>query len=107
MSLDISFTALRRTVVGEFNITHNLTTMAEKLGVYQALWRPEELEITHAWELVPYLEYAIFELEVHPEYYAQWNASNGWGKVEDLLRLMKEVLKCCSNNMDAEIKSGG
>ncbi len=26
------------------NITHNLTTMASTAGLYECLWRPEELE---------------------------------------------------------------
>src|SRR6266496_3980933 len=34
------------------NITHNLNTMADAAGIYKHLWRPEELGITKAGELI-------------------------------------------------------
>ncbi len=30
------------------NVTHNLNKMAGEAGIYEALWRPEEIGITHA-----------------------------------------------------------
>jgi len=35
------------------NITHNLTTMADKAGIYYALWRPEEIQKEKASGIVP------------------------------------------------------
>ena len=34
------------------NITHNLGEMARKAGIYHYLWRPEEIDITFASELI-------------------------------------------------------
>ncbi len=31
-------------VVFEYNITHNLGVMADAAGIYEALWRPEEIK---------------------------------------------------------------
>jgi hypothetical protein len=33
------------------NITHNLNTMADEAGIYEHLWRPDEIQITKAKEV--------------------------------------------------------
>lgn len=38
--------------VYERNMTHNLANMAAAAGVYEALWRPEEIGITKAIDLI-------------------------------------------------------
>jgi hypothetical protein len=48
MSLDVYLTAIRPTTVFDLNITHNLGEMARQANLYQCLWRPEEVPITHA-----------------------------------------------------------
>jgi hypothetical protein len=53
MSLDVWLTATRPCEVYSDNITHNLGEMADAAGIYKALWRPEEIGITKAAELVP------------------------------------------------------
>ena len=55
MSLDVTLTAVRPTEVTSANITHNLVPMAKEAGIYQHLWRPDEIGITKAAELIlPY-----------------------------------------------------
>ena len=49
------------------NITHNLGKMADKAGIYYALWRPEEKGRTKASELVPVLEKGLKRLRSKPE----------------------------------------
>ena len=34
------------------NITHNLGAMAREAGIYEACWRPEEIGITKAAQLI-------------------------------------------------------
>ena len=34
--------------VCDLNITHNLNKMASELGVYEHLWRPDEIGVTKA-----------------------------------------------------------
>lgn len=48
MSLDVYLTATRPTEVCALNITHNLGRMAKEAGIYQHLWRPEEIGVTKA-----------------------------------------------------------
>ena len=38
------------------NITHNLNKMAGEAGIYEALWRPEEIGVKVAADLIPILE---------------------------------------------------
>ena len=61
------------------NITHNLNQMAEEAGVYSACWRPEELGITKALELIPILRKGISLMESDRPRFEKFNASNRWG----------------------------
>jgi hypothetical protein len=71
------------------NITHNLGEMADKAGIYEALWRPHRLKegynipeedhhaewefednsITLAKEIIPLLEKGLADLKNRPEYF--------------------------------------
>ena len=62
MSLDITLTEVKPCEVYSTNITHNLGKLAEALGIYQHLWRPEELNITHARQLIHPLKAATENL---------------------------------------------
>lgn len=46
MGLDISLKETRLTTIYEDSITHNLNKMADCAGIYQHLWRPEEIGIS-------------------------------------------------------------
>lgn len=52
MSLDITLRAVRPVDVFSSNITHNLNAMAEAAGIYRQIWRPEEIGIKTAVELI-------------------------------------------------------
>lgn len=52
MSLDVYLRLDNGNEVYDANITHNLNTMAEEAGIYKHLWRPEELGITKAKDLI-------------------------------------------------------
>jgi hypothetical protein len=82
-------------IVHEANITHNLNEMADKAGIYKALWRPEELGIKKASELINPLENGIEELKSKPDYYKIFNPSNGWGAYENLISFTQEYLDAC------------
>ena len=49
MSLDVWLNAVVKTQVFSANITHNLGKMADEAGIYKALWRPDEVEITQTY----------------------------------------------------------
>lgn len=103
MSLSVYLMQIQPTEVFWANITHNLAEMADKAGIYEALWRPEEIGIKRAQELIPILEEGLRELKANPEYYKQFNSPNGWGKYESLVKFCEEYLEACKNFPDAEI----
>lgn len=85
------------------NITHNLNTMADNAGIYRYLWRPEELEITHANQLIEPLQKGLLRLQKHREHFEQFNPSNGWGTYEGLVEFVQEYLHACVRYPEAEI----
>ena len=106
MSLDISLHEVSRHSVYEDNITHNLTKMAEALGVYKAIWHPEEVGIKYAKDLGTILEHKYIELLSNSKKYKQYNATNGWGMYENFCRFINELLIACKEHPDAEIEVG-
>lgn len=111
MSLDFKLYALcdtggkepRHHSVVDLNITHNLSTMADKAGIYDCLWRPDENEITRATDLISPLEAGIKKLESDPEKYKAMNPENGWGCREGLLLFAKHILESAKDNPSALI----
>ena len=89
--------------VFEANITHNLTKMAKKAGIYDACWRPEEIGATKAKDILPLLEKGYQDLKSRPEYFKQFNSSNGWGTYTDFLPWVKNYLEACEEFPEATI----
>lgn len=79
------------------NITHNLNRMADAAGIYQTLWRPEEIGITHALELIVPLQSGLALLRSDPERFKQLNPENGWGTYEGLVEFVERYLVACEN----------
>lgn len=88
----------------EANITHNLTEMADKAGIYKALWRPDEIGLTKAVELVPLLREGLDKLYTAPDFYRRFNPGNGWGDYDGLVRFVTNYLAACERYPDATIK---
>ena len=103
------------------NITHNLGTMADKAGIYEALWRPhrlkenynisendheadlkfeEENKIT-AKDIIPFLEKGLADLKARPEYFKTFNSPNGWGMYKHFVPFVEEYLNACKKYPDA------
>lgn len=85
------------------NITHNLTEMADAAGIYKALWRPEEIGITHAKQLIEPLTEGLAKLRSDPEKYRAYNAENGWGTYGQFLPFVIGVLEAAKQYPEAEI----
>jgi hypothetical protein len=84
--------------VYENNITHNLTEMADKAKIYNALWHPENLELENpvkAEDIIPLLEKGLKDLEDRPEYFEKFNSPNGWGLYEHFVPFVRNYLKAC------------
>ena len=99
MSLDVYLYATdldgNEICVYDANITHNLNTMADKAGIYYAMWRPEEKEWTKAGHLIEALEAGLTDLKARPEYYDEFNPANGWGDYDGMVEFVEKYLEAC------------
>jgi len=77
--------------------------MADYVGIYAALWRPDENGLTHARQLIPLLEKGLERLRGDRKPCEQFNSSNGWGTWEGLVHFVEEYLAACRAYPDAEI----
>lgn len=100
MSLDV-YLKVGDDTVFEANITHNLNRMTDAAGCYQALWRPEELQIDRAEQLIEPLKDSLTALVSDPTRFEALNPENGWGKYDDLVTFVIGYLKACIQNPDA------
>ena len=87
------------------NITHNLNKMAEAVGLYDVLWRPDEIGITTASQMIVPLEKGLEELVANPDKYKVFNPPNGWGNYDVFVSFCKSVLRTCQENPDAVIEA--
>lgn len=103
MSLDVYLTELRPVEVFEANITHNLNKMADEAGIYEALWRPEDLKINKAVELIPLLEKGLELLKSDEKRFRKFDAANGWGRYEHFVPFVEKYLEACRESPGAEV----
>ena len=89
--------------VFEANITHNLTRMASEAGIYKHLWRPEELNITKAKDLIKPLTDGLKDMKSRPDHYKKFNADNGWGVYNDFIPWIEKYLEACIEYPEATI----
>lgn len=109
MSLDVwltvtkTVTETKEVMVFENNITHNLNKMADAAGLYQALWRPEEIGAKRAGDLVGVLANGLAHLHLNPDKFKSMNPENKWGNYDLLVSFTKQYLIACCENPDAVI----
>ena len=103
MSLDVSLTKIAPCEVYSRNITHNLNTMAGAAGIYKHLWRPDELGIAKAFQLIEPLEKGLGLILSDPERFKKFNPANGWGDYEGLVEFVQEYLNECRENPDCDV----
>lgn len=99
MSLDFSLDFR----VFSSNVTHNLTEMADKVGIYRILWRPDEYGFETAGQIIPILQHGIDVLKRDPDKFKKMNPKNGWGSYDGLLAFAEGVLKACQEYPHATI----
>lgn len=106
------------------NITHNLNIMAEKAGIYNAIWRPyrlspdfnpeekdfnaesefEESVIIKASDIIDIVEKGFEDMKARPDYYMQFDSPNGWGLYKNFLPWIFNYLEACKKCPDAIIE---
>lgn len=85
------------------NITHNLNKMADEAGIYKALWRPEEIGIERAEQLISPLRDGLALLNSKPERFKEFNPPNGWGDYGGLCRFVADYLAACERYPNATV----
>ena len=102
MSLDVYLT--NEVEVYDANITHNLGEMARAAGIYYQLWRPEDVNVRTAGELIEPLRQGLFLLKTQSDVFKNYNARNkGWGEYKDLVVFVEDYLQACIENPEAAI----
>lgn len=86
------------------NITHNLGKMAAEAGIYKHMWRPEELGLTKAHELIVPIEAGLLAMKANPEFYKEHDDENGWGTYDQFVPWIERYLNACKENPDATIE---
>ena len=103
MSLDVRLSETVPTEVYWANITHNLAAMAREAGIYAELWRPDELGLTKARDLIPVLTAGIAKMKADPDRFRKFDAENGWGTYEKFVPWVERYLDACKEHPDAEV----
>ena len=92
------------TTLFEANITHNLNRMADAAGIYEHLWRPDEIGITMARQLIVPLRDGLARLQAEPARFLPMNPPNGWGTYEILVDFVNRYLAACEQWPDATVR---
>lgn len=103
MSLDVMLKKVMPTEVYSAKITHNLGAMAREAGIYECLWRPEEIGITKAEQLIEPLRAGLALMKADPARFEAHNAPNGWGLYKHFLPWIERYLAACEEHPDADV----
>ena len=85
------------------NITHNLNRMADAAGIYQYLWRPNEIGVSKASQLVAPLENGLSVLKGDRAKFEALNPKNGWGTYGGLVSFVENYLEACKQYPQANV----
>lgn len=86
------------------NITHNLNKIAIEVGVYEYLWRPDEIGIIKAKDNIENLRFSLILFYIHYEKLEELNLNNGWGSLVGLIDFTNEYFKACMEYPEALIE---
>jgi hypothetical protein len=86
------------------NITHNLNAMASEAGIYECCWRPDEVGITRAKQLIKPLQDGLALLKSDPERFKKFDATNGWGTYDHFVPWVEKYLEACEQYPEAEVR---
>jgi hypothetical protein len=78
--------------------------MAEAAGIYNHLWRPGEIGITHARQLIKPLKGGLAKMKLDPDKYREYDSPNGWGRYDDFVPWIERYIEACIQDPDAEIR---
>lgn len=82
----------------DLNVTHNLTGMWSKAGIYDALYMSDG---QRAGDHLPALEKGLADMLLNKEDYELLNPPNGWGNYEGAVRFLQSVIEGVKEHPDA------
>lgn len=85
-------------VLYDANITHNLNKMAMEAGIYEALWRPEEIGCSQAKDIIAIVEEGLKKLKDDPYHYKKFDSPNGWGTYVHFVPFVEKYLNACKEH---------
>ena len=85
------------------NITHNLGKMAAEAGIYEHLWRPDDIGVTRAKQLIEPLRAGLALLKSDRARFEVFNAPNGWGTYDPFVAFVEKYLAACEECPDATV----
>lgn len=80
-------------LVFQCNITHNVSSMWQKAGCYEALYLSEG---KIAINILPSIEGAICDMALNRKSYKAMDPPNGWGSYELALEFLQYVYEACT-----------
>lgn len=104
MSLDVYLTDQDGNCVYSANITHNLNKMAQAVGIYACLWRPDENGIERASQIIEPLRLGLADMVAKPSHYEQFDSPNGWGRYDHFLPFCVRYLEACIAHPEATVR---
>lgn len=103
MSLDIDLIEYGESMWSA-NMTHNLNKIAIEAGVYECLWRPDEIGVKYARDNISNLRFALGIFYSKYDELKKLNPSNGWGDIDRLIEVTQDFLKACMEYPNAIIE---
>ena len=85
------------------NVTHNLGPMAKEAGIYEHLWRPDEIGIETASELIEPLMTALEKMKADPARFEELNPPNGYGSFLAFELWVEHYLEACRQHPKAKV----
>jgi len=85
------------------NITHNLGRMAKEAGIYSHLWRPEEIGIAKAAQLIEPLQIGLALLKSDPTRFKAFDDPGEWGTYEQFVPWLETYLVACKTYPAADV----
>jgi hypothetical protein len=104
VSLDVTLVGRWKRREYSANITHNLNKMAMAAGIYQHLWRPDEIGIVRASELIDPLAKGLALLKSKPQYFRAFDSPNGWGIYDHFVPFVENYLAACRAHPKAKVE---
>ena len=102
MSLDIYLSGPEVVLVEHFsaNYTHNVVSMWNLAGVYDALYMSAG---RLAKDILPALKSGLIDMKTNPDPYKAMNPENGWGSYETAVPWLEALIAACEENPESII----